>query len=55
MKRQAQKPATHRSKIDPAVRPFLDDVAAIIAARLLAEYRERQRVLGVPDGRAHAR
>ena len=45
MKRQAQKPSTPRSKIDPAVRPFLDDVAAMIAARLLAEHRDRQRVL----------
>lgn len=45
MKRPAKKPAAPRSKIDPALRPFLDDVAAMIAVRLLTEHHERQRVL----------
>lgn len=45
MKSAAKKPATPRSKIDPAVQPFLDAIAAMIAARLLAAHRERQRVL----------
>lgn len=43
MTRPVKKPAAPHNKIDPAVRPFLDDLAAMIAARLFAEHRERQR------------
>jgi hypothetical protein len=30
-----------RDDVDPAVRPFLDEIAAIIAARLIEEHRRR--------------
>jgi hypothetical protein len=45
MKRPAKKPAAPRSKIDPAHIPFLKEIGSMIAARLLAEYRARQRTL----------
>ena len=31
---------------DPALIPFLDEIAAMIAERLLAEYRKRKRQRG---------
>lgn len=45
MRHHAKKPAATRGKINQAARPFLDGLAAMIAARLLAEHRARQRVL----------
>jgi hypothetical protein len=45
MKRRATKPAVPNGKIDPAHIPFLKEIGSMIAARLLAEHRERQRVL----------
>jgi hypothetical protein len=34
-------PAPTRRQIDPAVRPFFDEIATIIAARLIEEHRRR--------------
>lgn len=34
-------PAPARSDVDPALRPFLDEVATMLAERLLAEHRRR--------------
>lgn len=49
MTRPAKKPAPARGKIDPVLVPFLNDIAAMIAAKLLANHRERQRA---PKGSA---
>lgn len=43
MKRPAKKSAAPRRKIDPALLPFLDVLAEMIAVRLLAEHRKRRR------------
>jgi hypothetical protein len=46
MKRPTTKPAVPSDgKIDPAHLPFLKEIGSMIAARLLAEHRERQRTL----------
>lgn len=42
MKRAAaKKSAPARRTIDPALKPFLDEIAAMITAQLLAEHQQR--------------
>lgn len=41
MKRRPKKSAAPHRAIDPALRPFLDEIAAMITAQLLAEHQQR--------------
>lgn len=41
MKRASKKSTASHRAIDPALRPFLDEIAAMIAAQILAEHQQR--------------